>query len=170
MHRHSGRCGVGMGSHDPDDAANASIQACSNYPENYVLAGKDPGNLGMYAVRARGIFHDANGGDSALLHQLCNFTNSCFRGHCRWLRARIHDCGEIGKRGLFTEAVDICEHGGCLRISGHAGTELRLYASEGIVELLGRRRATFDLVEGLVEDFGNIEQTDDIAFLITNGL
>lgn len=84
-----------MRSHDPNNAADPSIQASSNYPEDDILAREDAGYLGVCAVGPGGIFHDANGRHSALLHELCNLTNGRFRGYCSWLRARVHDCGQI---------------------------------------------------------------------------
>lgn len=159
-----------MRSHNPNDAANTSIQTSSNYPEDYILAREYTSDLEVYAVGAGRIFHDANGCHSALFHQLCNFANGCFRGDCSWLRARVHDCGQVGQRSLFTEGIDVCEHSGCLRIRRHAGAELRLHAGKSIVELLRCGGAAFDLVEGLVEYSGNIEQTDDVSFLVANGL
>jgi len=41
---------------------------------------------------------------------------------------------------------------------------------ESIVQLLGGRRAALDLFERLVEDLCDIEQTNDIALIVADGL
>lgn len=43
-------------------------------------------------------------------------------------------------------------------------------AFEGAVELLGGGGTALDLVEGFVEDLCDVEEADNIAFFVTNGL
>lgn len=45
-----------------------------------------------------------------------------------------------------------------------------MHACEGGVEFLRGGGAAFDLVEGIVEDFGDIEETDDVAFFVADRL
>jgi hypothetical protein len=57
-----------------------------------------------------------------------------------------------------------------LGVRGHIGAEFGLDACEGAVKLFRGGGAALNFAEGLVENFGDIEQTDNIALFITDGL
>ena len=45
-----------------------------------------------------------------------------------------------------------------------------MYTRQRSVKFLRGGGATFDLIESFMEDFRDIEETDDVAFLVANGL
>jgi len=69
-----------------------------------------------------------------------------------------------------TQCVDISHHGRCLRVAGEIRTEFGLNTRKGGGKLISRAGSSFDLGEGLVKDLGDVEETDDIAIVIANGL
>ena len=53
---------------------------------------------------------------------------------------------------------------------GPDASQFRLDTGHSVEKLFRRRRASFDFSERLMEDFGDIKQTDNVSFLVADGL
>jgi hypothetical protein len=52
----------------------------------------------------------------------------------------------------------------------HGSSQLGLHAGERAVELLRGGGGSFDLSQRFMEDFGDVQETDNIAFFVANRL
>lgn len=169
MNKHGGRRRVRMRRHDPHNTTPARIQPRRNDPQNHILTRENPSHP-RHIINPRRPLHNTHRRRPPLLHQLRHLLDRRLGPNRSRLRAGIHDGGEIRQGSLLTERVDIGEHGCGLGVGGYTASELGLDACEGGIEFLGGGGAAFDLVEGFVEDFGDIEETDDVAFFVADGL
>lgn len=159
-----------MRGHDPNHTTPRRVQARRNHTQDDILAREDTRNLLRTDLSRSSRLHDADGGRAALLHELGDLLDGGLRAYRRGLGTRVHEGGQIGQRRLFPKGLDVGKHGSRLRVGAQTRAELGLDSSEGTVELLRGGGATLDLVKGLVEDLGDIEQTDDVALFVTDGL
>jgi hypothetical protein len=159
-----------MRGHYTDNATYARIQTRSDDPQDNVFAREDTGDLGVGMIDTWRMFHDTNSSDTTLLHQSGHLTDSRFWGDSCRLRPRVHDSREIWQCGFLAESVDISKHSSGLWVRSHSWAKLGLHARKSSVEFLGCRRGTFDLVQCFMKDLGDVKQSNDIAFLITNRL
>ena len=77
---------------------------------------------------------------------------------------------EVWLGHFVSEGIDVCEHGGCLGVGSHSGSELRLDAGESSRQLGSGSRSSFDLGKSFMEDFGNVQKTYNIPVLVTDRL
>ena len=163
-----------MRGHDTDDAAPRSVQTSSNDTEDNVLAGEDTGNLWMTtsttgtaeSARPAVGFHDANGSRSPLFHQSRGILDGRTGSHDGWVIMGIHHCRQIRQGHLVTQGIDVGQHGCCLGVAGHVGTEFILYTGECGRELGSGSGTTLNLCKGFVEDLGDVQETDDVAVFV----
>ena len=158
-----------MGRHNANNTTPRGVQAGRDDTQNDIFARENTRDLGSRRSRG-GRLHDTDRRRAPLLHELRDLLDGRLRADGRGLGARVHDRGKVGQRGLFPESLDVGQHGGGLGVRAQTVAELRLDSSEGTVELLRGGGATLDLVKGLVEDLGDIEQTDNVALFVTDGL
>ena len=178
-----------MRRHDPDDATPSRIQPGGDDTEDDVLAGKDARNLGPRHTGATsspgdggpdgrigaivdpayGTLHDAHGGGPAFFHETGSLLDAGPRADHGRGDPGVHHRGQIWEGHLVLERFGIGHHRRRLRIGGHS-TELGLNAGERGGQLGRGRGGSFDLGERFVEDLGNVQQPDDIAVFVTNGL
>lgn len=151
-----------MRRHDPHNAARFGVQSSSDNPQHDVLACKDARNLPAI------ILHDADGGCAPLSHQFRRLADGRLDADRSCRRARIKDRSEIGETHLVAQSLDI----GHERVgrSGIDTAELFLGAFESGVELLRRAVGFLELLERFVEYFRDVEETDDVAVFVANGL
>jgi len=158
--------------HDTNDTASSSIKASRNDTENNIFAGENASNLRLRArscARRVGALHDADSGGPALLHQPGRLSDGGLGAHCGRLGTGIHDGGEVGKSSLLSQLLGPCKHGSCLGVRTHT-SQFGLDTSHRTEELLRCKGATLHLAERLMEDLGDIEETDDVTILIADGL
>lgn len=147
--------------HDPHNATRLRVQPRRNHPQHNILARKDPRNLLPI------VLHHAHGRRPPLAHELRRLAHSRLNTDRRGRRASIEDAPEVGEAHLVSEGLDV-GHEGVRR--GRVAAELLLGALEGGVELLGGTVGLLELLEGLVEDFGDVEEADDVAVFVADGL
>lgn len=169
MDSHCGGCRIGVRRHNAYDAAHARIQTGRNDAQNDVFASEDPGNLGMSAWGGRRL-HDTDCGRPALAHETRNFSNGSSWTDHRRLGVRVHDGCKVGQGCFFAQNFDVGKHGCCLGVCTKTGAKLGLDTSECTIQLFRCRRTTLDLVQGFMEDFGYVEQANDIAIFVANWL
>ncbi len=168
--RHGRSGSIRVGGHDPNHTTPVRIQTRRNDTQNDILAGEDTRNLWVTTLSRDCRLHDADRGRTVFLHELSDLLNSGLRPHGRGLSVQVHNGRQVGQGRLLPEGLDVGEHGRRLRVGAETIAELRLDSGEGAVELLRGGGAAFDLVKSFVEDLGDIEQADDIAFLVADGL
>jgi hypothetical protein len=154
--------------HDTNNAASACIQTSSNNTENNIFTGENTSNSRVISNPGRA-FHNTNSRRPVFTHKPRDLTNCRLGPNRGWLGSRVHNRCEVWQCRLFTERIDIGKHSSRLRVSC-ANAKFTLNTSQGAVEFLRRGRAALNLVKGLMENFCDIEQTNYIAFFITNRL
>ena len=158
-----------MWRHNAYDAAHARVQTGRYDAKNDVFASEDAGNLGMGARRGRRL-HDTDCGRTALTHETRNFSNGrSWTDHSR-LGLGVHDGRKIGQGCFFAQSLDVGKHGCCLGVCPKTGTKLGLDTSECTIQLFGCRRTALHLVQGFMEDFGYVEQANDVAIFVADWL
>ena len=173
VHRRSRTRSIRVGRHNTNDAAPAGVQTSSNDAQHDVLAREDTSDarkVDSTAWSGSGCFHDADSRRTLLFHELGDFLDGGLGSYGGRLGAGVHHGREVGKGSLLAECFDIRKHRCRLRVRGNAAAKLGLNTGQRVVELLRRGRAALDLVESLVKDLGDVEQTDNIAFFVTHGL
>ena len=158
-----------MRGHDAHYTAHAGIQTSGNDAQDNIFAGEDAGNPGMRAWTARR-FHDTDRGRSTLAHDARDISNGCSWADHGRLGARVHDGGEVRQGSFLAQCFDVGEHGCGLRVCTKPGAKLALDASECTIEFLRRGRTALDLVQGFMEDFGDIKQANDVTVFVADRL
>lgn len=178
LHDHGRRSSVRVGCHNPHHRTSRRIQTSGDNPENDILTGENTGNLGNCvtttdAANSGGTsvgLHDTDSSSASLLHEPGGFSDSSSRGDSRRSGAGVNDSGQVGKSHSLSESLDVSKHGSSLRIVVQARTKFGLNAGQSGRKLIGSGRTTLDFGESFVEDFGNVEKTDNVTILVANRL
>ena len=88
--------------------------------------------------------------------KFCNLADSRLRADGGWLRARVHNSGEIWQSSLLPKFLVPCEHGCSLRLRL---PKLGLHAShhDGAEQLFGRNRVSLNFAKSLAEDLCDVQ-------------
>lgn len=151
---------VGVGSHNANDAARLRVEAGGDNTKNDVLRSEDTGD----ALSV--VLHDANGGRTLLAHKPSGVAYARLNADRSGSGAGVENRTEVREGHLVAESLDVGEE----RVGVVGAAELLLGALEGGVELLGGAVGLLELLQRLVEDLGDVEETDDVAFLVADGL
>jgi hypothetical protein len=158
-----------MWRHNTYDAAHARVQTSRNDAQDDVFASENASNLRMGAwcgVR----LHDADCGRPAFTHETRDFPDGRSWADHRRLRTGVHETCEVRQGRFFAQSFDVGKHGCRLGIRAKTGTQLTLDTRECTGQLLGRRRTTLDLVQGLMEDFRYVEEANNVAVFVADWL
>jgi hypothetical protein len=151
---------VRVRSHDTNDAASLSVETGGDDTKNDVLRGEDSSDTLTV------VLHHAHRGRPLLPHETSSVPHARLDTDRGSGRASVEDGSEVGEGHLVAKGLDVGEE----RVGVVGATKLLLGAFEGGVELLGGSVRLFELLERLVEDFGDVEETDDVAFFVADGL
>lgn len=154
---------VRVGRHDAHDAARLGVEARGNDAQDDVLGREDARDL--LVVDA---LHDADGRRALLAHDARRLAHARLDADGRGRRARVENRAEVRERHLVAQGLDVREER--VRRAGVDAAKLLLCALERRVESLRRAVCLFELLERLVEDLGDVEETDDVALLVADGL
>lgn len=146
---------VGMRRHDADDAAGGGVQTRRDHTQDDIFAGED--------ARDGAVVLDQEGGGVVLLHEVRRLLD---RGPDtdRHGGLAAEDGLEGGARHLHAQGLDVLDD-----LLGLAGAQLGLDALEGVVELAGGRVGPLELLHGVVEALGDVEDARDVLVLVHDG-
>lgn len=161
LNTESRKSAIGMRSHDSYDTASLRVETSSDNPQYDVFTREDTSDLLSI------VLHNANCGSPLLPHELGGFTNGSLESNSGSSSTSVEDRSEVGERHFVAKSLNVSEKwiGGSL-----SSSELFLSTFESGVKFLRGSVSLLELFERLVENLGDIEETDNISVFVTDGL
>lgn len=150
-----------MRSHNSYDTTSLRVETSGDNPQNDILTSEDTSDLLSI------ILHNANCCSPLLPHQLGSLANGRLEPDSSSSGSCIENRTEVRERHLVAKSLNVSEEwvGGTF-----SSSKLFLSTFESSVELLRGSVSLLELFERLVENFGDIEKTNNVSVFVTDGL